>query len=149
MAVDKSLISGSTTMLILQLLEEKDMYGYEMIETLQKKSQNVFQLKAGTLYPLLHTLEGKGYLTSYEDSTGQKVRKYYSITKSGKNFLSQKKEEWKEYSAAVANILTSRLTGSADVISSYVPPLEGCVCAKNDIWNCCWSRFETNVPKNW
>ena len=110
MAVDKSLISGSTTMLILQLLEEKDMYGYEMIETLQKKSQNVFQLKAGTLYPLLHTLEGKGYLTSYEDSTGQKVRKYYSITKSGKNFLSQKKEEWKEYSAAVANILTSRLT---------------------------------------
>lgn len=60
MAVDKSLISGSTTMLILQLLEEKDMYGYEMIETLQKKSQNVFQLKAGTLYPLLHTLEGKG-----------------------------------------------------------------------------------------
>lgn len=125
MAVDKSLISGSTTMLILQLLEEKDMYGYEMIETLQKKSQNVFQPKAGTLYPLLHTLEGKGYLTSYEDSTGQKVRKYYSITKSGKNFLSQKKEEWKEYSAAVANILTSRLTGSADVISSYVPQLEG------------------------
>lgn len=125
MAVDKSLIFGSTTMLILQLLEEKDMYGYEMIETLQKKSQNVFQLKAGTLYPLLHTLEGKGYLTSYEDSTGQKVRKYYSITKSGKNFLSQKKEEWKEYSAAVANILTSRLTGSADVISSYVPQLEG------------------------
>ena len=125
MAVDKSLISGSTTMLILQLLEEKDMYGYEMIETLQKKSQNVFQLKAGTLYPLLHTLEGQGYLTSYEDSTRQKVRKYHSITKSGKNFLSQKKEEWKEYSAAVANILTSRLTGSADVISSYVPQLEG------------------------
>ena len=54
MAVDKSLISGSTTMLILRLLEEKDMYGYEMIETLQEKSQNVFQLKAGTLYPLLH-----------------------------------------------------------------------------------------------
>ena len=41
MAVDKSLISGSTTMLILRLLDEKDMYGYEMIETLQEKSQNV------------------------------------------------------------------------------------------------------------
>ena len=59
MAVDKSLISGSTTMLILRLLEGKDMYGYEMIETLQEKSQNVFQLKAGTLYPLLHSLEEK------------------------------------------------------------------------------------------
>ena len=100
MAVDKSLISGSTTMLILRLLEEKDMYGYE-------KSQNVFQLKAGTLYPLLHSLEEKGYVSSYEDSIGQKTRKYYSLTKNGKNFLSQKKEEWKEYSSAVANILTA------------------------------------------
>ena len=52
MAVDKSLISGSTTLLILSLLEEKDMYGYEMIDTLKGKSNNVFELKAGTLYPL-------------------------------------------------------------------------------------------------
>ena len=48
MAVDKSLISGSTTMLVLKLLEEKDMYGYEMIDTLRGKSKNVFELKAGT-----------------------------------------------------------------------------------------------------
>ena len=41
-------------LLILRLLEEKDMYGYEMIEALREKSQNVFELKAGTLYPLLH-----------------------------------------------------------------------------------------------
>ena len=54
MAVDRSLVSGSTTMLLLKLLSEKDMYGYEMIETLREKSQNVFELKAGTLYPLLH-----------------------------------------------------------------------------------------------
>ena len=63
MPIDKSLLSGSTTMLLLKLLSEKDMYGYEMIETLQKRSQNVFVLKAGTLYPLLHSLEEKGYLT--------------------------------------------------------------------------------------
>ena len=53
MAVDRSLVSGSTTMLLLKLLSEKDMYGYEMIETLREKSQNVFELKAGTLYPCL------------------------------------------------------------------------------------------------
>ena len=41
MAVDKSLVSGSTTMLVLKLLEEKDMYGYEMIDTLRGKSKNV------------------------------------------------------------------------------------------------------------
>lgn len=59
MAVDRSLVSGSTTMLLLKLLSEKDMYGYEMIETLREKSQNVFELKAGTLYPLLHGMEDK------------------------------------------------------------------------------------------
>ena len=48
MAIDKSLISGSTSMLLLRLLEDKDMYGYEMIETLEQKSKNVFALKAGT-----------------------------------------------------------------------------------------------------
>ena len=66
MAVDKSLVSGSTMMLILKLLEEKDMYGYEMIETLREKSENVFELKAGTLYPLLHGLEEKEFVKSYE-----------------------------------------------------------------------------------
>ena len=55
MAIEKSLVSGSMTMLILKLLSEKDMYGYEMIDTLRQKSQNVFELKAGTLYPLLFT----------------------------------------------------------------------------------------------
>lgn len=62
MAIDKSLVSGSMTMLLLKLLEEKDMYGYEMIETLRERSNNVFELKAGTLYPLLHSLEEKGLL---------------------------------------------------------------------------------------
>ena len=62
--VDKSLLSGSTTLLLLQLLSEKEMYGYEMIETLRERSQNVFELKAGTLYPLLHGLEGKRFLES-------------------------------------------------------------------------------------
>ena len=105
MAVEKSLISGSITMLILKLLSEKDMYGYEMIDTLRQKSQNVFELKAGTLYPLLHNLEEKGLLTVYEQEYAGKTQKYYSITKNGESFLKKKKEEWEEYQAAVANVL--------------------------------------------
>jgi len=103
--MDKSLVSGSTSMLILRLLEDRDMYGYEMIETLEAKSNNVFTLKAGTLYPLLHTLEEKNYLTSYESEANGKVRKYYSITKVGKKYLKSKKEEWHEYQTAVLNVL--------------------------------------------
>lgn len=105
MAVEKSLVSGSMTMLILKLLSEKDMYGYEMIDTLRKKSQNIFELKAGTLYPLLHNLEEKGCLTVYEKEYNGKVRKYYSITKQGQGLLESKTAEWKEYAAAVTNVL--------------------------------------------
>ena len=75
MKVDKTLVSGSTAMLLLKLLSEKDMYGYEMIEVLRNRSQNVFELKAGTLYPLLHTLEDKNYLNSYESDGAGKTRK--------------------------------------------------------------------------
>lgn len=105
MAVDKSLVSGSTSMLILRLLSEKDMYGYEMIDTLREKSQNVFELRAGTLYPLLHSMEEKGFLESYEQEAVGKVRKYYHLTKSGKKQLKVKAEEWKEYSRAVVNVM--------------------------------------------
>lgn len=105
MAIDKSLLSGSTSMLILRLLEGKDMYGYEMIESLREKSQNVFQLKAGTLYPLLHSLENKEYVKSYEKEMNGKVRKYYSLTKEGTKYLNEKKEEWNEYTQAVTNVL--------------------------------------------
>ena len=103
MAVDRSLVSGSTTMLLLKLLSEKDMYGYEMIETLREKSQNVFDLKPATL----NRLEDKKYLTVYEKEVGGKVRKYYSITKTGRKVLEEKKEEWKIYSSAVVNVLNA------------------------------------------
>ncbi len=105
MSVDRTLVSGSMTMLLLRLLEEKDMYGYEMIDTLRKKSNNVFELKAGTLYPLLHGLEEKSLLTAYEQDYAGKTRKYYSITKEGKNLLKKKTSEWKEYQTAVSNVL--------------------------------------------
>ena len=64
--MDKSLLSGSNTMLLLQLLKDQDMYGYQMIEELRKRSQDVFEMKVGTLYPLLHSLEKSGFLQSYE-----------------------------------------------------------------------------------
>lgn len=72
MGIDKNLVQGSMALLLLRLLETKDMYGYEMIEALRNKSNNVFELKAGTLYPLLHSLESKGYVMSYEDASSGK-----------------------------------------------------------------------------
>lgn len=109
MAVEKPLISGSMTMLLLKLLSEKDRYGYEMIETLRERSQNVFELKAGTLYPLLHSMEEKGYLTGYEKDAAGKTRKYYRVTEKGLRVLAEKTEEWKEYASAVTNVLAAEV----------------------------------------
>lgn len=104
--MDRNLIQGSMDMLILRLLEEKNMYGYEMIDTLRGRSNQVFELKAGTLYPLLHSLESKGFVSSYEEAApGGKSRRYYSLTREGKKYAAQKKAQWQEYQAAVANVL--------------------------------------------
>lgn len=106
MSIDKGLLNGSTTTLILKLLEEKDMYGYEMIETLAKKSDHTFDLKAGTLYPILHNLENKEMLESYEEKAdNERVRKYYHLTARGKKMLQEKHKEWVTYSSAVNKVL--------------------------------------------
>jgi DNA-binding PadR family transcriptional regulator len=106
MKIDKSLITGSTTTLILELLKNSDMYGYQMIEELERRSQNIFTLKAGTLYPILHTLEQKGLIESYDSEVDSvRPRKYYRITKIGKKFLDEKKAEWKTFSTAVNRVL--------------------------------------------
>ena len=66
MELDKSLVSGSIPLLVLKLLEDGDLYGYQMIEELKRRSDDTFHLKAGTLYPLLHGLEEKGFVTAYQ-----------------------------------------------------------------------------------
>lgn len=106
MGIDKSLLTGSTTMLILKLLEEKDMYGYEMIATLAQRSNHAFDLKAGTLYPLLHTLEKAGVVASYEQTAeNERTRKYYHLTQHGKTALQTKEAAWYAYADAVRRVL--------------------------------------------
>ena len=111
MKIDKELLKGSTNMLILSMLENENMYGYEMIKKMSEKSQNTFEFKEGTLYPILHSLEEKGYITSYWDNVGPKKRKYYSITKQGKNYLDNKKKEWKLFSNSVNQVLGGVMFG--------------------------------------
>ncbi len=106
MAVDKSLVTRSTALLVLKLLEQEDMYGYRMIEELARRSNNAFALKAGTLYPLLHDLEGKGLIRVYErEAESGRMRKYYSLTETGRGTLAQKEREWDAFAAAVNLVL--------------------------------------------
>ena len=105
MKISKELMKGSTPTLVLSVMENEDMYGYRIIKELEKRSENVFCLKEGTLYPILHSLEDAGYLESYWVDMESKKRKYYHITRKGKAQLQEKKEEFKVYSASVGKVL--------------------------------------------
>lgn len=106
MSVNKELVKGSTSMLVLGVLEEKEMYGYQIIKELEQRSETVFSLKEGTLYPILHVLEQDGFLEAYwEDTSSARKRRFYRITKKGRKELDRQKEEWKEYAGAVGKVL--------------------------------------------
>ena len=105
MKIDKTLVSGSAGMLVLRLLEEHDMYGYQITEQLASRSKNVFEMKSGALYPLLHSLEQKGFIAAYERQENGRTRRYYSITGDGRRQLAEKAEEWTVFRAAVEGVL--------------------------------------------
>ncbi len=105
MNIDKSLLSGSNGMLILKLLEDGDKYGYQMIEELKKRSDHTFDMKAGTLYPLLHTLEEKGWINAYDAEAAGRTRRYYHLTKEGKEALREKEGSWERYAEGVRLVL--------------------------------------------
>lgn len=107
MKIEKSLLSGSTPLLILSLLKDGDKYGYEMVETLAKRSDDTFQLKEGTLYPLLHALEKEKLVESYSKTAPNgRERKYYRLTRSGREQLEYKEKEWRLFSEKVNAVLS-------------------------------------------
>ena len=107
--MDKSLLSGSTALLVMKLLEDGDKYGYQMVEELRRRSNKTFDLKSGTLYPLLHSLEQKGFITAWEEeSDSSRPRRYYHLTDAGRKQLVEKETEWRTFADAVYSVLEGR-----------------------------------------
>ena len=106
MQIEKSLLSGSTPMLVLSLLKDGDKYGYEMVETLAKRSDDTFQLKEGTLYPLLHAMEKEKLVQGYtKEAPNGRERRYYRLTEEGRQRLEYKEKEWLLFSEKVNAVL--------------------------------------------
>ena len=95
-----------TRLLVLGLLSNGDMYGYQMIVELERRSDGTFAMKEGTLYPVLHGMEKDGLVDAYEQAapTGR-MRKYYRLTRKGKEALKTEAQDWKRYAAAVDAVL--------------------------------------------
>ncbi|MEC1646489.1 PadR family transcriptional regulator [Bacillus halotolerans] len=100
------LIKGSTVILVLTLLDERPMYGYELVKEMGSRNDNELQMKEGTWYPSLHKLERQGYISSYwEKQEKGPDRKYYRITEDGREILAERTKEWSMFSAMMDRML--------------------------------------------
>ena len=104
---ERQLKKGVFEILVLQLLIKEEKYGYQLISELKDKSDGVFTLKEGTLYPILYRLEDDGLVVSrWSVPSGKEVsRKYYAITDEGRTTLEELKILWNGFSDKVIEIL--------------------------------------------
>ena len=92
------LIKGTLKTIVLKLLSEnKKMYGYEITQRVKDLTGNKIQITEGALYPTLHALEAEGILTTETEYIGKRVRKYYSLSKSGKAKSLEKISEFNDF----------------------------------------------------
>ncbi len=98
----RELLKGNTETILLSLLKDQPMYGYQIIKELERRSQGYFKFREGTLYPALHRLETSGLVRgSWERLPSGKERRYYHLTERGLEFLETKISEWLGFSSAV------------------------------------------------
>jgi PadR family transcriptional regulator, regulatory protein PadR len=98
--------TGSTAVMILRLLAEKPMYGYQIVKELQTRSEGYFELEQGTLYPALHRLEKDNLVQSqWEVVEEGPSRKYYRITEQGRTELEKSAQQWSDFSRNLLKLL--------------------------------------------
>lgn len=96
---------GVLELLVLCIVEDKDIYGYELVE----KVRLIIDVNEGTIYPILKRLTNEGYFETYlEESTEGPIRKYYRITVLGKKHLNELLSEWKIFSDKVNQFVKER-----------------------------------------
>ena len=96
MRIERELMRGAGPVAVMQLLARREMYGYEIAESLARRSDGVLDMGHSTLYPLLYNLESKGLITSREEaSESGRYRRYYSLTTTGKKALAAQREQWR------------------------------------------------------
>ena len=102
----RELKRGTLEMILLKLLEERPKYGYELVSNLEQRVGPQFQLKEGTIYPVLYRQEDAGYIEARWETADRGVpRKYYSLTENGEKQLAMLMSEWEEFSSTIDRLL--------------------------------------------
>lgn len=93
-------------MLILALLDERRMHGYDIAKSMAERSGGVLEYHVASLYPVLYKLEERGLIQGrWLEKAGERRRRFYKPTVKGKKMLAEQRSAWTEFSGAVASIL--------------------------------------------
>jgi PadR family transcriptional regulator, regulatory protein PadR len=97
---------GSAELLILSLLAQRPMHGYELSKLIEARSEGAVRFKAASLYPLLYRLEQRGWILGrWVEKAGQRRRRHYRVTAEGQKRLDVQRRTWSEFVAGVHRIL--------------------------------------------
>jgi DNA-binding PadR family transcriptional regulator len=106
MKLRHQLRKGSTETLILTLLGEQPMYGYQIAQEMAARSEGYFEMKEGLLYPALHQMEQDGLVCGeWRPGQGERRRKYYLITDQGRRVLADSVVEWQDFAARLLGLI--------------------------------------------
>ena len=96
---------GSAELLILSLIEHEARHGYELGKLIESRSKGVLRFHVASLYPLLYRLERRGWIEGrWVEKAGQRRRRYYRITDSGREVLASQREDWSRFIAALTHV---------------------------------------------
>ena len=100
---------GSAEFLILSLLDVEARHGYEISKLIETRSGGVLTFHVASLYPLLYRMEERGWIVGrWVERAGQRRRRYYAITKDGRTILDAQRKSWREFVAAMGNVVRVR-----------------------------------------
>ena len=106
MGFNADLTKGSMAPIMLKILSEREMYGYEIVQVVHRRTGGKFQWKEGSLYPCLHRLEGDRLLkAAWREGPNGKKRRYYRLTRRGRAQLARRTEEWSDFAGTVNALL--------------------------------------------
>jgi PadR family transcriptional regulator PadR len=104
MELERELMRGAGPLAVLKLLESREMYGYELVEAMTKKTEGLLSMGQSTLYPMLYNLEAKGLVAGRVDESGARPRKYYRLTTKGKKKLQTEGKKWESMVTALGHL---------------------------------------------
>lgn len=103
--MNRDALKGHLEMLVLSVLADGPLHGYAVIDELRVRSDDVFDLAEGTVYPVLHRLELSGFLSSDWSEVSGRRRRSYRLTRAGNARLEQQHEGWLQFSSSVNTVL--------------------------------------------